>query len=146
MLRIRKHRQKRDVLGFRLPMLTYEEPELDVSEIIVVDPDNTFFMRMGSNAMTSYHILKDHILVIDRTLTPVAGSVVVFFYEGDFYTRLYMPETGRLILKGDTKGDDIIIIIEQGNCFTCWGVVTLTLNPVLQPQHRIGRYANVCAC
>ena len=67
-----------------------------------------------------------------------------FFYEGDFYTRLYMPETGRLVLKGDTANDDIII--EQGNGFVCWGVVTLTLNPVLQPRHRMGRYANVCAC
>ncbi|MFD0748835.1 LexA family protein [Mucilaginibacter calamicampi] len=144
MLKIRKHRQKRDVLGFRLPMLTYEEPELDVSEIIVIDPDNTFFMRMGSTAMTSYHILNDHILVIDRSLTPVTGSIVVFFYEGHFYTRVYMPQTGRLVLKGNTAGDDISI--EQGNHFACWGVVTLTLNPVLQPQHRIGRYANVCAC
>lgn len=124
-------------------MLTYEEPELDVNEIIVMDADNTFFMRMGSNAMVSYHILCDHILVIDRALKPVAGSIVVFFYEGDFYTREYAPESGQLILKADTPADSIVI--ESGN-FVCWGVVTLTLNPVLQPQHRIGRYARVCAC
>jgi DNA polymerase V len=144
MLRIRKHRQKRDVLGFRLPMLTYEEPELDVSEIIIIDPDNTFFMRMGSDAMTSYHILNDHVLVIDRTLKPVSGSIVVFFYEDGFFTREYAPEAGKLILKADTPADSIVI--EQTLEFVCWGVVTLTLNPVLQPQHRMGRYAHVCAC
>jgi len=132
------------VLGFRLPMLTHEEPELDVSEIIVMDADNTFFMRMGSGVMTSYHILQDHILVIDRTLKPVPGSIVVFFHEGDFYTREYLPEQGRLRLKGDTPAD--CIIIEDTSSWTCWGVVMLTLNPVLQPQHRIGRYARVCAC
>jgi DNA polymerase V len=124
-------------------MLTYEEPELDVNEIVVMDPDNTFFMRMGSDAMISYHILCDHILVIDRTLTPIKGSIVVFFHEGDFYTREYAPEPNQLILKADTPADSIVI--ESGN-FICWGVVTLTLNPVLQPQHRIGRYARVCAC
>ena len=144
MLQIRKHRQKRDVLGFRLPMLTYEEPELDVSEIIVMDADNTFFMRMGSNAMSSYHILCDHVLVIDRTLKPVKGSIVVFFHEGDFYTREFAPEASRVVLKGDTNTDSIIV--ENACEFNCWGVVTLTLNPVLQPQHRVGRYARVCAC
>ena len=144
MLRFRKHRQKRDVLGFRLPMLTHEEPDLDVSEIIVIDPDNTFYMRMGSEAMTGYHILKDHVLVIDRTLNPVQGSIVVFFHEGEFYTREYVPANGRLVLKADTAGASITI--ENGEAWVCWGVVTLTLNPVLRPQHRTGRYSRVCAC
>ncbi len=144
MLRVKKQRPKRDVLGFRLPMLTYEEPELDISEIIVIDPDNTFFMRMGSAAMTDYHILPDHILVIDRTLNPVKGSIVVFYHEGDFYTREYVPGGDKLELRAGNPADCIIINNTQN--FSCWGVVTLTLNPVLQPQHKIGRYARVCTC
>ncbi|MDN3548940.1 LexA family protein [Mucilaginibacter aquaedulcis] len=144
MLRIRKHRQKRDVLGFRLPMLSYEEPELDITEIMVIDPDNTFYMRMGSGAMTGYHILQEHILVIDRTLNPVSGSIVVFYHNGDFFVREYVPRDGQLQLKGDSPSD--CLIIGAGENWNCWGVVTLTLNPVLQPQHRIGRYARVCAC
>lgn len=142
MLRLRKHRVKRDVLGFRLPMLVHEEPELDVSEIIVMDPDNTFYMRMGSDAMRGYYILADHILVIDRTLKPVAGSIVVFFHEGDFYTREYCQEQNKIVLKGDVDR----IVIDDGVSWVCWGVVMLTLNPLLQPAHRIGRYAHVCAC
>jgi DNA polymerase V len=144
MLRLKQHREKRDVLGFRLPMLTHEEPELDISEIIVMDPDNTFFMRMGSDAMRGHCILKDHVLVIDRTLTPVPGSIVVFFHEGGFYTREYQPQGGRVILKADVPQDTVTI--ENSETWTCWGVVTLTLNPVLQPQHKTGRYARVCAC
>lgn len=144
MLKLKKHRAKRDVLGFRLPMLTHEEPELDVSEIIVMDPDNTFFMRMGSESMQGHFIRQDHVLVIDRTLRPVRGSVVVFFHEGAFYVREYMPQGSRLVLKADTAGDDIVI--EHSENWACWGVVTLTLNPVLQPQHKAGRYSRVCAC
>lgn len=144
MLRLRKHRVKRDVLGFRLPMLTHEEPELDISEIIVMDPDNTFYMRMGSDAMTGYHILKDHVLVIDRSLYPVPGSIVVFFHEGEFYTREYSPQGNRICLKADAADD--CITIEKGATWISWGVVTLTLNPVIQPKHRTGRYKRVCAC
>ena len=144
MLRLKKHRAKRDVLGFRLPMLTHEEPELDVSEIIVIDPDNTFYMRMGTEAMTGYHILKDHVLVIDRSLRPVSGSIVVFYHEGGFYTREYVPQDNKLLLRADTAGESITI--EQGEEWSSWGVVTLTLNPVIQPQHRMGRYTRVCAC
>src|ERR1700761_5629260 len=141
MIRARQHRAKRDVLGFRLPMMVHEEPELDITEIIVMDPDNTFYMRMSSDAMRGYNILPDHVLVIDRTLTPVPGSIVVFFYEGGFYTREYCPEPRRIVLKSDQGS----IIIEEDS-WVCWGVVMLTLNPVLQPQHKTGRYARVCAC
>src|SRR3954466_5905581 len=109
MLRMKKQATKRDVLGFRLPMLTHEEPALDITDIIVIDPDNTYYMRMGSEAMTGYHILQDHILVIDRSLTPVAGCIVVFFYEGEFYTREYCPGKDQLILKGNTRQDTVVI-------------------------------------
>lgn len=141
MIRARQHRTKRDVLGFRLPMMVHEEPELDITEIIVMDPDNTFYMRMGNDAMRGYNILPDHVLVIDRTLNPVPGSIVVFFYEGAFYTREYCPEPRRIVLKGDQGS----IIIEEES-WVCWGVVMLTPNPVLQLQHKTGRYARVCAC
>ena len=144
MLRIRRQAAKRDVLGFRLPMLTHEEPTLDITEITVIDPDNTYYMRMGSEAMTGYQIGIDHILVIDRSLQPVAGSIVVFFHEGDFYTREYVPETDRLVLKANTANDTLII--EDSTRWECWGVVMLALNPLLQPQLRTGRYGRVCAC
>lgn len=144
MIRIRKQGTKRDVLGFRLPMLTHEEPTLDITEITVIDPDNTYYMRMGSEAMTGYQIGIDHILVIDRSLQPVAGSIVVFFHEGDFYTREYVPEATRLVLKANTVGETLII--EDTTRWECWGVVMLALNPLLQPQLRTGRYGRVCAC
>ena len=141
MLRLRKHRVQRDVLGFRLPMLTHEEPALDITDITVIDPDNTYYMRIGSEAMTGYHILEDHVLVIDRSLTPVPGCIVVFFYEGDFYVREYCPDGSRLLLKADNDQ----IVIDAGN-WICWGVVMLTLNPLLRPAQKTGRYGRVCAC
>lgn len=144
MIRIKKQATKRDVLGFRLPMMMHEEPALDVSDILVIDPDNTFYMRMGSEAMTAYHILKDHVLVIDRGLSPLPGSIVVFYHEGDFYTREYCPDGNRLLLKATDESDTIVI--EQSENWNCWGVVTVTLNPVLQRGHQIGRYTRVCAC
>ena len=125
-------------------MLIHEEPELDISEIIVMDPDNTFYMRMGSMAMSSYHILQDHVLVIDRTLQPVSGSIVAFFHDGEFYIREYAPGKDKLLLKADSAENDVEVLDQQN--WTCWGVVMLSLNPLLQPQHRIGRYAHVCAC
>ena len=144
MLRIKKQITKRDVLGFRLPMLTHEEPALDITDITVIDPDNTYYMRMGSDAMTGYHILADHILVIDRSLKPVPGSIVVFFHEGNFYTREYVPEKCRLLLKASGYGQTLVF--DDLNTWQCWGVVMLTLNPLLQPPHRIGRYGRVCTC
>jgi DNA polymerase V len=143
MLKLRKQATKRDVLGFRLPMLTHEEPALDITDITVIDPDNTYYMRMGSGAMTGYHILEDHVLVIDRSLTPVPGCIVVFFHEGDFYVREYCPQNGKLTLKANTPAETIVIDEDR---WECWGVVMLTLNPLLQPAQKTGRYGRVCAC
>ena len=125
-------------------MLTHEEPELDIADITIVDPDNTFYMRMGNDVMSGHCIRKDHVLVIDRTLTPVSGSIVAFFHEGDFYVREYSPQTGAIQLKADTPADTITIAASEP--WICWGVVLLSINPLLQTQHRIGRYARVCAC
>ncbi len=144
MIRVKKQATKRDVLGFRLPMMMHEEPTLDVSEILVIDPDNTYYMRMGSEAMTSYHILKDQVLVIDRGLKPIPGSIVVFYHGEEFFTREYRPDGSRLLLKAASEHDTIVI--ENSETWLCWGVVTVTLNPVLQAGHMIGRYTRVCAC
>jgi DNA polymerase V len=143
MLKLRKQAVKRDVLGFRLPMLTHEEPTLDITDITVVDPDNTYYMRMGSKAMTGYHILPDHVLVIDRSLMPVPGCIVVFFHEGEFYVREYIPQGHRLVLRADSEKETLII---DDNKWVCWGVVMLTLNPLLKAAHKTGRYSRVCAC
>lgn len=140
---MRKQATKRNVLGFRLPMLTHEEPALDITDITVIDPVNTYYMRMGSGAMTGYHILEDHILVIDRSLAPVAGCIVVFFYEGDFYVREYCPQGDKLLLKANRPQENIVIVARD---WECWGVVMLTLNPLLQPAQKTGRYGRVCAC
>lgn len=144
MLRMKKQATKRDVLGFRLPMLTHEEPALDITDITVIDPDNTYYMRMGSDAMMSYFILPDHVLVIDRSLQPVNGSIVDFFHEGGFYVREYAPDKNRLLLKADSSEETIVVDDLQN--WICWGVVLLSLNPLLQSQQRVGRYSRVCAC
>src|SRR6202012_3333418 len=116
--KIKQQKQKGGVVGFRLPMLAHEEPALDITDITVIDPDNTYYMRMGSEAMTGHHILEDHILVIDRSLSPVNGCIVAFFHEGDFYVREYCPEKERLLLKGDTQTDTIII--QELEKWECW--------------------------
>ena len=81
--------------------------------------------------------------MIDRSLLPVPGCIVVFFHEGDFYVREYCPESGQLSLKANTKAETIVIAEDR---WECWGVVMLTLNPLLQPAQRTGRYSRVCAC
>ena len=70
-------------------------------------------------------------------------TIVVFFHEGDFYVREYCPQDGKLLLKANTSSDTIVIEAER---WECWGVVMLTLNPLLQPAQKTGRYGRVCAC
>ena len=125
-------------------MIEYEEESLDIRDKIIVDPDNTYFMMMDSSDMESYGICKENILVIDRTLPPVEGAIVTFFYSGSFYTREYHFLHAALVLRGSTSAADIKVTSLDEVVF--FGVVTVVLKNLLPARLRTGRYRDVCSC
>jgi len=144
MLRQKTERDKRAVKGFRLPMLEYEEDLLDISEQMVVDPDNTYYMKMDSDVMQTYGIFKGNILVIDKSLNPVTGAIVVVYYLGEWYTREYVQQGKSVLLKASDQNASIVI--PAGETLQVWGVVMVNVNLLLPGALRKGKYLDVCAC
>ena len=72
------------VAGFPSPAEQYLEPQLDLNELLVKRPAATYFVRVQGDSMTGRGIRDGDLLVVDRSLDPRDGDVVIASIDGDF--------------------------------------------------------------
>ncbi len=104
--------------GFPSPAEEYRESVLSLDQHIVQNPSSTFFMKMDSGSMAPL-VHKGDLLVIDRSLPPESGKLIVGHHRGEFLLR-------RLIIKGGRRylqSKELIDITEDDD-FTVFGVVS----------------------
>lgn len=109
--------------GFPSPADDYVEAELDLNEFLIENKAATFFCRVFGNSMEADGIYSDDIVIVDRSLDPVPGKIVVASLDGEFVIK-------RLIRDGDefrlesASSEYPPLVIRDGQDFTVWGVVT----------------------
>ena len=72
------------VAGFPSPAEQYHETPLDLNELLVKRPAATFFVRVQGDSMIGEGIHDGDILVVDRSLRPASGDVIIACVDGDF--------------------------------------------------------------
>ena len=72
------------VAGFPSPAEQYQEPPLDLNELLVKRPAATFFVRVQGDSMIGEGIHDGDLLVVDRSLRPASGDVIIACVDGDF--------------------------------------------------------------
>ncbi len=77
------------VAGFPSPAEQYLEPPLDLNDLLVKRPAATYFVRVQGDSMTNAGINDDDLLVVDRSLTPADGDVVIAALDGEFTVKTY---------------------------------------------------------
>lgn len=73
--------------GFPSPADDYVEARIDLNVELIPSPLSTFFMRVRGDAMRGDGILDGDLVVIDRSIDPRPGMVVVATWEGSFLLR-----------------------------------------------------------
>ncbi|ADG97774.1 SOS-response transcriptional repressor [Segniliparus rotundus DSM 44985] len=63
--------------GWPSPAADYEARALDLSALVAPRPAATFYWRARGDALSGSGVLPDSLLVVDRSLEPRLGSVVV---------------------------------------------------------------------
>jgi DNA polymerase V len=71
--------------AFPSPAAEYLQPVLNLQDFVVEHPTSTFFAR--ASADLGFDIWEQDLLVIDRSLTPADGALVLVVREGQFAVR-----------------------------------------------------------
>ncbi len=72
------------VAGFPSPAEQYVERPLDLNELLVARPAATYYVRAEGDSMEGAGIRSGDLLVVDRSLEPEDGAVVIACVDGEF--------------------------------------------------------------
>lgn len=110
------------VAGFPSPAEDYLDRPLDFNELLIVRTAATFAVRVSGDSMRDAGILPNDIAVIDRSITPVSGCIILAVIDNEFTIKTYRKRGARLSLEPANPAYRRIEITE-GMTFECWGVV-----------------------
>lgn len=115
--------------GFPSPGQDYLEQTLDLNRRLVTHPESTFFAKVVGDSMIDVGIEEGDLLVIDRSITPQDGHIVVAFLDGEFtlkFIRVDKENPNQLYLvPANNDYPEILVTSEQQ--FIVWGVVTYSI-------------------
>jgi DNA polymerase V len=89
--------------GFPSPATEYLEEQLDLNEYIFRHPSATFCWYVRDDAMQGDGIGPGDLLVIDRSVTPCDGDVVLAVSEGEFVVRRWEQQVNAFWLVAATS-------------------------------------------
>jgi DNA polymerase V len=110
--------------GFPSPADDYIEKNLDLNELLVQKPAATFFVKAQGESMLNAGIHPNDILVVDRSIEPADGKVVIAALNGELTVkRLSKTAEGGWYLKAENPQFPDILL-NDGLELVIWGVVT----------------------
>lgn len=113
----------RPAAGFPSPGDDMVEEALNVHDLLVKNEASTFFVRVEGNSMEGAGIYSGDILVIDRSIEPVSGKIVVAVVAGGLVVKRLQKTAFGMVLASENPHYEPIMINEQEGCMV-WGVVT----------------------
>ena len=109
--------------GFPSPAGDHLEKALNLEDLIVRRPTSTFYVRVEGDAMQAAGIHDGDILVVDRSLTPSSGSILIFTMDEEVMIRRYIKQGQRRFLVTDNPSS-LPIPIDPHTQWMIWGVAT----------------------
>ena len=112
--------------GFPSPATDHDDRRLDINDYLVRNPVATFFFPVEGRSMEGAEIFAGDILVVDRSITPRHGHIVVAFVNGERLVKRLQRRAGRVALLAEHpdyppleigEGDENVELV-------VWGVVT----------------------
>jgi DNA polymerase V len=115
--------------GFPSPAQDYFTGRIDLNAHLMKDITCTFLVRVSGHSMAGAGISDGDELVVDRSLTPVDGNVVVAIIDGELTIKRLRLTHGHVRLAAENPDYPDIIVPELAE-LTIWGVVTRCLHHV----------------
>ncbi len=125
-----QHRVKTaNATGFGAAADDYMERGIDLNEQLIRNKPATFFMRVSGSSMVNAGIFDGDIVIVDRSLKPQNGKIVIAVIDGEMLIRRYEKTINSLRLVPETSKLSPIDVSEFMD-FNIWGVVSYVIRNV----------------
>ena len=109
--------------GFTSPAADYLQDTLSLDQLLIRHPAATFFARAQGRSMEGAGIFDGDILIIDRSLTPGDGDVILALLDGELIVKRLVYCHGKPELHSENP-DYPAIKLDSEEGLNVWGVVT----------------------
>ena len=113
--------------GFPSPAEDFLEKRLDLNDYLIKNKAATFLVKVTGNSMENAGIFDGDVLVIDRSVEPENGKVVLGVLNGEFTVKRISKKGKKLFLEPASDDFKPIEITPEMD-FKVWGVATFTLH------------------
>lgn len=89
--------------GFPSPADGYVEDEIDLHRVLIPNPESTIVMEAAGDSMVEANLVAGDRLIVDCSLDPVPGRIVIAAVDGEFTVKRLIKRRGRYILKPENS-------------------------------------------
>ena len=115
--------------GFPSPATDYIEDDVDLNTHLIKNAPATFIIRVQGKSMTNVGIYDGDILIVDRSLNPKSGKIVIAAIDGQLTVKRLSKTSKGLYLKAENDQYQAIKINDASDV-VIWGVVTSVIHKV----------------
>ena len=108
--------------GFTSPADGYIEKALDMNDYLIRNEDASFIFRISGQSMHDAGILDGDKVVVDRSIYPRHGDIVIAVVDGDFTIKRLFQRGQRIELHPENP-EFRPIVFREGQELKIWGVV-----------------------
>lgn len=112
--------------GFGAAADDYAERGIDLNEQLVKNKPATFFLRVNSDAMVGAGVNIGDVVIVDRSLEPGNGKIVIAVVDGEMLIRKLELNNNRTRLV--TANKKLSSLDVTGSQLQIWGVVTYVIH------------------
>jgi len=115
--------------GFPSPADDFLENSLSISDFLNTRPASTYFAKCGGDSLKNIGIDKGDIFVIDKSIRPKDGDLVVACINQDFTAKRLRRLSGKIYLCAENENYEPIEVNEYDD-LTIWGVICHVIKDV----------------
>lgn len=112
--------------GFPSPAGDYVEGRLSLDESLIQNREFTFFVRAKGNSMVGAGIFDGDLLIVDKSLEPAFGNIVIAAIDGEFTVKRLARRGDAVVLKPENPRCKEIVL-KEGEELQIFGVVTASI-------------------
>lgn len=115
--------------GFGAAADDYMDRGIDLNAELIRNKPSTYFFRMKGDAMKDAGIFDNDVLIVDRSIKPVNGKIIVSVLNGELLVRRFHKNfTSAFLIPENSRYKNINLA--EFTDFTVWGVVTFVIHAV----------------